>query len=105
MPRWLSEGISVYEELEKNPSWGQHMSPDYRQRIMRNEMTPIGELSGAFMNAESGEDMQFAYYQSSLVVAYIVEKFGQSSLRKYFGRSFNRHSNQPGHRNPHRQCE
>jgi tetratricopeptide (TPR) repeat protein len=44
-------------------------------------MTPIGDLSGAFMKAESGEDMQFAYYQSSLVVAYIVEKYGQSSLR------------------------
>ena len=81
MPRWLSEGISVYEEIQRNPSWGQHMSPAYRQRILRNEMTPIGELSGAFMNAESGEDMQFAYYQSSLVVAYIVEKYGQSSLR------------------------
>ncbi len=81
MPRWLSEGISVYEEIEKNPAWGQHMSPDYRQRILRNEMTPIGELSGAFMNAESGEDMQFAYYQSSLVVAYIVETYGQNSLR------------------------
>ena len=81
MPRWLSEGISVYEEIERNPAWGQHMSPDYRQRIMRNEMTPIGELSGAFMNAESGEDMQFAYYQSSLVVAYVVEAYGQSSLR------------------------
>jgi hypothetical protein len=22
MPRWLSEGISVYEERERNPMWG-----------------------------------------------------------------------------------
>lgn len=82
MPRWLSEGISVFEELERNPAWGQHMSPDYRQRVMRNEMTPIGELSGAFLNAESGEDMQFAYYQSSLVVAFIVEKYGMNALKQ-----------------------
>ena len=81
MPRWLSEGISVFEELERNPAWGQHMSPDYRQRVMRNEMTPIGELSGAFLNAESGEDMQFAYYQSSLVVEFIVEKYGMDALK------------------------
>jgi hypothetical protein len=44
-------------------------------------MTPIGELSGAFLNAESGEDMQFAYYQSSLVVAFIVEKYGMDALK------------------------
>lgn len=81
MPRWLSEGISVFEELQRNPAWGQHMSPDYRQRVMRNEMTPIGELSGAFLNAESGEDMQFAYYQSSLVVAFIVENYGMDALK------------------------
>ena len=81
MPRWLSEGISVYEEIERDVAWGQHMSPEYRQRILRNEMTPIGELSGAFMNAKSGEDMQFAYYQSSLVVGFMVAKYGQSALR------------------------
>lgn len=82
MPRWLSEGISVFEELERDPAWGQHMSPDYRQRVLRNEMTPIGELSGAFLNAESGEDMQFAYYQSSLVVAFMVEKYGMDALKQ-----------------------
>jgi tetratricopeptide (TPR) repeat protein len=82
MPRWLSEGISVHEEIQRDRSWGQHMTPDYRQRIMRGEMTPIGSLSGAFLNAESGEDMQFAYFQSSLVVDYIVEQHGRESLQK-----------------------
>ncbi|MEI6297602.1 MAG: hypothetical protein WCO84_08280, partial [bacterium] len=27
MPRWLSEGISVFEEAQANPTWGQHMNP------------------------------------------------------------------------------
>ena len=27
MPRWLSEGISVFEEERENPSWGQWMQP------------------------------------------------------------------------------
>ncbi len=81
MPRWLSEGISVFEELEKDASWGQHMTPDYRQRILRDTMTPIASLSGAFLNASSGQDMQFAYFQSSLVVAYVVEAYGLDALK------------------------
>jgi hypothetical protein len=34
MPRWLSEGISVYEELQANPSWGQTMNPRYREMVL-----------------------------------------------------------------------
>ena len=80
MPRWLSEGISVFEELEKDPSWGQSMTPEYRERILSGNMTPVSELSAAFMRASSGEDMQFAYYQSSLVVRFLVETYGMDSL-------------------------
>ena len=56
-------------------------TPNYRQRILRDTMTPIASLSGAFLNASSGQDMQFAYFQSSLVVAYIVEAYGLDALK------------------------
>ena len=42
MPRWLSEGISVYEELQRDPTWGQKMTPQYRRMILAGEMTPVG---------------------------------------------------------------
>lgn len=80
MPRWLSEGISVYEEVQKDTSWGQSMTPAYRRRILDGRLAPISELSAAFMKAESGEDMHFAYYESSLAVRYIVETYGAETL-------------------------
>ena len=81
MPRWLSEGISVYEEAARNPIWGQHMTPDYRSRILVDEnVTPVGELSSAFLNAESGEDLMFAYFQSALVVEFLLEEYGQDAF-------------------------
>ncbi len=82
MPRWLSEGISVYEERQANPSWGQSMSPDYRERILEGKVTPVGELSAAFLNAHSGADLQFAYFESSLVVEFLVQRFGLDALKK-----------------------
>ncbi len=80
MPRWLSEGISVYEEIQKDPSWGQAMTPEYRERVLGSGLTPVSELSAAFLKAASGEDMQFAYYQSSLAVRYLVETYGMEAL-------------------------
>jgi len=82
MPRWLSEGISVFEELEHDPSWGQSLTPEYRERILSGKMTPVSDLSAAFMRASSGEDMQFAYYQSCLVVQFLVETYGIEALSK-----------------------
>ena len=82
MPRWLSEGISVYEERQASPAWGQRMTPRYREMILGGELTPISRLSGAFLSPKTGVHMQFAYYQSSLVVEYIIDRFGQEAVRK-----------------------
>ncbi len=81
MPRWLSEGISVYEERLANPVWGQAMTPRYREMVLDGELTPVGELSGAFLTPKSGLHLQFAYYESSLVVEYLVQTHGLEALR------------------------
>ena len=81
MPRWLSEGISVYEERQANPAWGDQLSPQYRDLILKGRMTPVSELSSAFLAPPSPQALQFAYFQSSLVVEYIIEKHGLESLK------------------------
>ncbi|MGH7958310.1 MAG: peptidase MA family metallohydrolase, partial [Opitutaceae bacterium] len=81
MPRWLSEGISVYEERQANPSWGMRIDPRYREMILGEDLVPVGKLSGAFLTPKSSRHMQFAYLQSSLVVEYIIGQFGVEKLR------------------------
>jgi tetratricopeptide (TPR) repeat protein len=81
MPRWLSEGISVYEELQANPTWGQRMNPRYREMVMSGEVTPVSKLSAAFLAPPTPMHLQFAYYESSLVVEFIVKKFGFDQLK------------------------
>lgn len=81
MPRWLSEGISVYEELQANPVWGQSMTPKYREMILGDDLTPVSELSAAFLAPPSGLHLQFAYYESALVVEFIVKQFGLEKLK------------------------
>jgi tetratricopeptide (TPR) repeat protein len=81
MPRWLSEGISVYEERQANPSWGQSMTPVYQQMVLGDDLTPVSQLSGAFLRPESALHLQFAYYESSLVVEYLVNTYGLETVR------------------------
>jgi tetratricopeptide (TPR) repeat protein len=81
MPRWLSEGISVYEERQASPAWGERMDPDYREMILGGELTPVSQLSGAFLAPPSAAHLQFAYYESSLVVEFLVERFGFDRLK------------------------
>lgn len=82
MPRWLSEGISVFEERQADPTWGQTINPVYRKMLLGDELTPVSELSGAFLHPRSGQHLQFAYFESSLVVEYLVEKHGFETLQK-----------------------
>ena len=82
MPRWLSEGISVYEERQANPAWGERLSPRYREMILNGELTPVGNLSSAFLAPKTPLHLQFAYYESSLVVEYLIDNFGLDALKK-----------------------
>ena len=80
MPRWLSEGISVYEEQLSDPSWGDRMSPEYREMILGDDLTPVSKLSSAFLKARTPMHLQFAYFESSLVVRFLIENFGEESV-------------------------
>ncbi len=81
MPRWLSEGISVHEETQADPSWGEHLDPVYRGMILGGELTPVSELSGAFLAPKTPQHLQFAYFESALVVRWIIENKGLDALK------------------------
>jgi tetratricopeptide (TPR) repeat protein len=82
MPRWLSEGISVYEERQADKTWGQTINPKYREMLLGDAFVPISKLSGAFLSPASPLHLQFAYFESSLAVQYLVEKHGVETLKR-----------------------
>jgi hypothetical protein len=81
MPRWLSEGISVYEETRENPGWGRWMNPKYREMILGDEFIPLSRLSSAFLSPKSALHVQFAYFASALAVEFYIDKYGFDSLK------------------------
>ncbi|HEX5103234.1 MAG TPA: hypothetical protein VFV87_05460, partial [Pirellulaceae bacterium] len=82
MPRWLSEGISVYEERQADKTWGQRITPQYRAMILGDDLVPVSQLSSAFLSPKTPLHLQFAYFESSLVVEYLIEKYGLPTLQR-----------------------
>ena len=80
MPRWLSEGISVYEERQRDQTWGERMSPLYRQMILDGRLRPVSQMSQAFLSPGSSQNLMFAYFQSSMVVEYLIKTHGYDAL-------------------------
>jgi tetratricopeptide (TPR) repeat protein len=82
MPRWLSEGISVYEERQARGNWGEQMKPRYRAMILGDDLTAVSELSGAFLRPKTPAHLGFAYYESSLVVEWLIERWGIEKMKR-----------------------
>jgi tetratricopeptide (TPR) repeat protein len=78
LPRWLSEGTSVFEERRARPDWGRDMDIPFARAIDRGAVIKIRELNSGF---SSSQTINFAYYQASLVVEHIYDTYGQRKLR------------------------
>jgi tetratricopeptide (TPR) repeat protein len=81
MPRWLSEGISVYEEGRQDPAWARSTTPQFRAMLLGPEFTPLSKLSSAFLGAKTPIHVQFAYHESAMAVDFLVGKFGLPALK------------------------
>jgi tetratricopeptide (TPR) repeat protein len=80
MPRWVSEGISTWEEREARPEWGRRQGLELVRAVREGKLLPVGSLNEGFTGANSNADLGFAYFQSYLVVDYIAREFGFEKL-------------------------
>ncbi len=79
LPRWLSEGTSVYEETLERPEWGRGMELQFAQLLERDETLKLTDLEASFQNPET---ISLAYYQASLLVEHIVKVYGDQGLHR-----------------------
>jgi tetratricopeptide (TPR) repeat protein len=78
VPRWLTEGISVFEEHRRNPAWGREVALHYAEALGRGKTFGVKGLPNAFKNPEN---FTLAYFEASLVVEHLVKLHGDAGLR------------------------
>jgi Flp pilus assembly protein TadD len=78
VPRWLTEGISVYEEHRRQPAWGRELTLEYARGLARGQTFGVKGLPDAFKRPQH---LAMAYFEASLVVEHLVELNGDQGLR------------------------
>jgi len=78
IPRWFTEGISVYEEGKKRSTWIRNMDMELFSCFNNNTLFSLRNFNSGFM----GPRVMFAYYQAGLTVKFIVDVYGMDSMRK-----------------------
>jgi tetratricopeptide (TPR) repeat protein len=80
IPRWFSEGLSVYEERRARPGWGDDWNPMFVRAFMDKRWFKIADLDAGFLRPKSPTDLPIAYFQASQVCEFIVERFGFDAI-------------------------
>ena len=80
IPRWFSEGLSVFEEKRARPGWGEDLRPDFLSAIREGQFLPIADLNNGFIRPRFPGQVPLSYYQASLVCDFIEEMHGFDSI-------------------------
>ncbi len=82
IPRWYSEGLSVYEEWRARPGWGDNLTMGFIGAYKEGKLLKVSELNAGMMRPKSPEQIGNSYYQAGLFCRMIDEKFGFEKIRQ-----------------------
>lgn len=80
MPRWLTEGFSVYEEGLRDEMCKRELTPKYRRLIEERGLVPLDQLSAALTDFNTPDAIDFAYFQSGWLVEFLMERLEEDEL-------------------------
>jgi len=80
VPRWLSEGISVFEEWRTGPTPGVVVTPDAITALKDKKLLPVATLDSGFIRPEYPNQVQVSYMQAGLVCLFIEQRWGFDKL-------------------------
>ena len=82
VPRWFSEGVSVFEEWQSGPNPGVRIPMTVFNAMREDRFLPIAELDEGFVRPTYEEQVIVSYMQAGLVCQFIDRQFGTDTLRE-----------------------
>ncbi|PYU19422.1 MAG: hypothetical protein DMG32_24475 [Acidobacteria bacterium] len=80
VPRWFTEGLSVHEETQVSPEWGERVSPEIMIAIRDKKLLPVAELERGFIRPEYPSQVIVSYFQAGRILDYIKDRWGDDKI-------------------------
>ncbi len=80
VPRWFTEGLSEYETIARRPEWSRELDPELYQALEQKKLPGAVDMNRAFTHANDAGEMTVAYYASSQMLVWTVERFGMARV-------------------------
>jgi len=77
IPRWLNEGLAMYEAYEWHPSQDLLMA----RAVLSGRLISLDQLTKAF--GGEGSEIQQAYFQSYSLVNYLISTYGRQDFHSF----------------------
>jgi tetratricopeptide (TPR) repeat protein len=85
VPRWFSEGVSVFEEWATGPLAGRHIPVSVFAAMAEEKFLPVAELDSGFIRPSYENQVIVSYMQAGMICEFIAERWGQSALVHMLG--------------------
>ena len=81
IPRWLSEGLSVYEERRARAGWGSDVSPTLIAAYKAGRLQPVSRLNDGFVRPRYAAEVTLSYALASFVCEMVEREHGVAGIR------------------------
>jgi tetratricopeptide (TPR) repeat protein len=80
VPRWFTEGLSVHEETQVTPEWGDRVTPEILLAVRDKKLLPVAELDRGFIRPDYESQVIVSYFQAGRILDYIQERWGADKI-------------------------
>ena len=80
VPRWFSEGLSVWEEHRARRGWGFGVTPSFLDALRAGKLVPASRMNDGFTRPDYPEQVVHSYFEASLICDLIAAEHGEQAL-------------------------
>jgi len=79
IPRWMSEGLSTFEEKRARPDWARDQDLGFATALNEDNVLSLRDLNSGFSRPET---ISMAYFQASVLVEHLIDAYGESTIHQ-----------------------